>query len=123
MPVSDAAAPDAPPKTTSIFDVQQPVTSLTAIRLSANEDARLSFGYAQLAQQANLAKQQMDLQALGYVLKGSKSEVCSQCHQEKSYKGNTYVFHTRHVIDRNKDCSYCHDFSRPERGLEIDPTP
>jgi hypothetical protein len=66
---------------------------------------------------------QMDLQALGYTLKAPTSAVCTQCHREKRYTGDYIGFHDRHVNTRGNDCSWCHAFSRPERGLTLDPTP
>ena len=42
--------------------------------------------------------------------------VCSQCHGNKASKGFQWD-HEFHVRDRGLDCSSCHDFSRPERGL------
>jgi RNase P subunit RPR2 len=65
----------------------------------------------------------MDLQALGYTLKGTTTQVCTQCHREKRYSGDYAGFHDRHVNTRGNDCSWCHTFSRPERGLTLDPTP
>ncbi len=60
----------------------------------------------------------MDLQGeLGYQLKASQSNVCSQCHGNKSNKGFEWV-HDKHVRDKKIDCSSCHTFSRPERGLK-----
>ncbi len=59
----------------------------------------------------------MDLQGeLGYGLKGPESQVCRQCHGSKEDKG-FYKLHDIHVRDKRKDCSVCHSFSRPERGL------
>lgn len=59
----------------------------------------------------------MDLQGeLGYDLKADEATVCSQCHSPKSNKGFEDV-HTRHVDSRHLECSNCHTFSRPERGL------
>ncbi|GAF94860.1 unnamed protein product, partial [marine sediment metagenome] len=61
----------------------------------------------------------MDLQAdLGYELKGSRSVVCSKCHGFKSSKGFKKT-HEKHVKDKGYDCSLCHSFSRPERGLKL----
>jgi len=59
----------------------------------------------------------MDLQGdLGYGLKGPRSQVCSQCHSNEDPMGFSGI-HERHVEDEGKDCSVCHAFSRPERGL------
>ena len=66
---------------------------------------------------------QMNLQTMGYTLKGTTAAVCSQCHREKRYSGDYLGFHDRHVNTRGNDCSWCHTFSRPERGLTLDPTP
>ena len=66
---------------------------------------------------------QMNLQTLGYTLKAPVSTVCAQCHREKRYNGDYINFHDRHVNNRGNDCSWCHAFSRPERGLTQDPTP
>ena len=61
----------------------------------------------------------MDLQGdLGYGLKASLGELCVQCHGYKSSKGFTEN-HDKHVKDKKFDCSWCHQFSRPERGLEM----
>lgn len=61
---------------------------------------------------------QMDLPGeLGYNLKGSMSSVCSQCHGDKNSKGFDWD-HEKHVIDKGYDCSWCHNFTRPERGLK-----
>lgn len=53
---------------------------------------------------------------LGYQLKGAQSAVCTQCHGTKDPKSFT-VIHDKHVRDKGYDCSWCHTFSRPERGL------
>ena len=61
----------------------------------------------------------MDLQRdLGYELKGPPSVVCAQCHQARSSKGFRDN-HAKHVADKRIDCSMCHAFSRPERGLRV----
>ncbi len=61
--------------------------------------------------------QRMDLQGeLGYALKGPESQVCYQCHGSKENKSFTEL-HNKHVKDKRYDCSWCHSFSRPERGL------
>ncbi|MHB1350428.1 MAG: hypothetical protein ACYCYR_11200 [Desulfobulbaceae bacterium] len=61
----------------------------------------------------------MDLQGeLGYGLKGSSGTVCTQCHGQKS--GSDFVkIHDKHVQSKRYDCSWCHAFSRPERGLTM----
>jgi len=58
----------------------------------------------------------MNLKQVGYVLKGAESTVCIQCHGFKSNPGFTNV-HNKHVTDKKYDCSFCHAFTRPERGL------
>ncbi len=61
----------------------------------------------------------MDLKGeLGYGLKGSLQSVCAQCHGYKSPRSFTET-HDKHVKDKKYDCSWCHDFSRPERGLRM----
>ena len=61
----------------------------------------------------------MDLQGdLGYELKASLGELCVQCHGYKSSKGFTEN-HDKHVKDKKFDCSWCHQFSRPELGLKM----
>ena len=60
---------------------------------------------------------QMDLQGeLGYQLKSSEATVCTQCHGSKENK-DFFDLHDKHVTDKNLECSNCHTFSRPERGL------
>jgi hypothetical protein len=54
---------------------------------------------------------------LGYGLKDTEAVVCSQCHRQKSPKG--YVSMHGHVNNKGYDCSWCHTFSRPERGLTM----
>jgi len=59
----------------------------------------------------------MDLPGeLGYALKGPESQVCTQCHGNEDSMSFSGV-HDRHVRREGKDCSVCHTFSRPERGL------
>lgn len=61
---------------------------------------------------------QMDLKGkLGYGLKGPAATVCIQCHENKGSISFEKV-HTKHVDDKGYDCSFCHSFSRPERGLK-----
>ena len=59
---------------------------------------------------------QMDLSSMGYELKGPQSQVCTQCHENENNPGFNSV-HKKHVADKNYDCSNCHNFTRPERGL------
>uniref|UniRef100_A0A7C4RPV7 Choice-of-anchor D domain-containing protein n=1 Tax=Desulfatirhabdium butyrativorans TaxID=340467 RepID=A0A7C4RPV7_9BACT len=59
---------------------------------------------------------QMNLKSLGYVMKGTPATTCTQCHGQKSipdYK----TLHDKHVKNKQYDCSWCHEFARPERGL------
>jgi hypothetical protein len=61
---------------------------------------------------------QMDLKGMGYAMKGSQSTTCTQCHGQKSIPSYTSL-HNKHVTDKKYDCSWCHGFSRPERGLKM----
>ena len=54
---------------------------------------------------------------LGYGLKAATSVVCSQCHIAKTPRD--YVRMHSHVNNKGFDCSWCHNFSRPERGLTM----
>jgi hypothetical protein len=64
----------------------------------------------------------MDLQGeLGYRLKASRVQVCTQCHGDEE-EGRPKSFewvHKKHVKDKKYDCSLCHTFTRPERGLKM----
>ncbi len=53
---------------------------------------------------------------LGYELKGAAGDVCTQCHEYHAPNGFEAV-HDKHVADRKFDCAWCHNFTRPERGL------
>ncbi|MBV2089642.1 MAG: hypothetical protein KUF72_02000 [Candidatus Thiodiazotropha sp. (ex Ctena orbiculata)] len=53
---------------------------------------------------------------LGYGMKGKEAEVCTQCHENKGSMSFSKI-HEKHVKDKGYDCSTCHEFSRPERGL------
>jgi hypothetical protein len=62
----------------------------------------------------------MDLQGeLGYELKADSSQLCISCHKRKERKSFGEI-HKKHVKDKKMDCSLCHNFSRPERGLLTD---
>lgn len=54
---------------------------------------------------------------LGYGLKGSSQAVCTQCHELEENESFTEI-HEEHVEEKNYDCSWCHNFSRPERNLK-----
>ena len=43
---------------------------------------------------------------------------CTQCHGLKEQKPFT-TLHDKHVTSKRYDCSWCHEFSRPERGLRM----
>lgn len=61
----------------------------------------------------------MDLAGdLGYQLKADQRTVCSQCHEAESSSSFDWV-HGKHVDSEGYDCSNCHLFSRPERGLRV----
>lgn len=60
----------------------------------------------------------MNLQgSLGYGLKGARTTVCTQCHEYPDETLSFYEVHDKHVTEERYDCSWCHGFSRPERGL------
>ncbi|MDX2504256.1 MAG: hypothetical protein QNL62_07245, partial [Gammaproteobacteria bacterium] len=78
----------------------------------------------------------MDMDALGYGprtlpsvvsstrvtnLNGNLDNICSQCHgNETSARDREFVeVHQRHVEKEGKECSACHDLSRPDRGLSL----
>jgi hypothetical protein len=57
---------------------------------------------------------------LGYAIKKTTSDLCNDCHGTESYSNSYNSFlsiHSRHVNSQKYDCSHCHNFSRPERGL------
>ncbi|MBI5583356.1 MAG: choice-of-anchor D domain-containing protein [Deltaproteobacteria bacterium] len=68
------------------------------------------------AQCHTTAATQMNLRSMGYTMKGTQSTTCTQCHGSQSIPSYTSL-HNRHVSSQGYDCSYCHNFSRPERGL------
>lgn len=55
---------------------------------------------------------------LGYTLKGSMNGLCVKCHEYKSPKPFGEM-HKKHVKEKRYDCSWCHSFSRPEKGLRM----
>ena len=59
-----------------------------------------------------------DLAALGYTLKDADKVVCTQCHKMRRKKPHER-HHQTHVSAKGFDCSWCHAFSRPERGLTM----
>ncbi|NTW81563.1 MAG: alpha-2-macroglobulin, partial [Geobacteraceae bacterium] len=54
----------------------------------------------------------------GYGLKKPTSDLCNDCHGIETMPSYT-SFHSRHVDNEGYDCSLCHNFSRPERGLKM----
>jgi uncharacterized protein YeaC (DUF1315 family) len=61
---------------------------------------------------------QMNLQSLGYAIKKPTSDLCNDCHSLESYTSsyNSFIsIHSRHVDDKQRKCSWCHNFDRPER--------
>ncbi|MDX2503700.1 MAG: multiheme c-type cytochrome [Gammaproteobacteria bacterium] len=68
----------------------------------------------------------MDLEGqLGYELKDTPEQVCTQCHSVKKLKrlkrlNGFRPMHKKHVTINKIDCSACHNFSREERGLSTD---
>jgi hypothetical protein len=64
---------------------------------------------------------QMNLPSLGYVLRGARETICTQCHGYEVWEDAPawQKIHDKHVTDKRYDCSFCHAFSRPERGLRL----
>lgn len=63
---------------------------------------------------------QMNLDALGYTLKAPAQQVCTQCHEYEDPNRLSYKdMHSKHVESKRYDCTWCHTFSRPERGLKL----
>ena len=60
----------------------------------------------------------MNLKGMGYAMKGTQSTTCTQCHGQESLPSYTSL-HNKHVTDKKYDCSWCHSFSRSERGLKM----
>ena len=54
-------------------------------------------------------------------LDGNLDNICSQCHEnETDARDREFTeVHQRHVEKEGKECSACHDLSRPERGLSL----
>ena len=65
---------------------------------------------------------QMNLKDMGYTIKGTQDATCAQCHESKSMPFYTNL-HNKHVTSKAYDCSWCHTFSRPEKGLSVPPGP
>jgi hypothetical protein len=57
-------------------------------------------------------------QEQGYAPKASLSVLCVQCHDNEGAR-SFEALHQKHVREERVDCSYCHNFSRPERGLRM----
>lgn len=62
---------------------------------------------------------QMNLPDLGYTLDGLVNQVCTQCHRLRNEELDWQSVHTVHVGEEGQDCSWCHTFTRPERGLQL----
>jgi hypothetical protein len=60
---------------------------------------------------------QMNLPEIGYRLKNTTQVVCTQCHEMENEQMTFQQLHQKHVQDERRGCSWCHSFSRPERGL------
>jgi hypothetical protein len=61
---------------------------------------------------------QMNLKDMGYAMKGTQAETCTQCHDSESMPSYANL-HKKHVTSKEYDCSWCHTFSRPEKGLNM----
>ena len=72
--------------------------------------------HSELSQSSGIPLRMNLVSDLGYALKGPKEQVCTQCHENKE-PIDFRTTHKKHVTDKKYDCSTCHDFTRPERGL------
>jgi hypothetical protein len=82
-----------------------------------DDDAALKCGACHDDEEFGTQTPRMDLVGdLGYQIKGSVNQVCSQCHSLEDSEGFIDL-HQEHVQEEGKDCSWCHTFSRPERNL------
>jgi hypothetical protein len=63
----------------------------------------------------------MNLKSMGYAMKGTQNTTCTQCHETEKMPSYTSL-HDKHVKDKKYDCSWCHTFTRPERGLKLPAT-
>ena len=76
----------------------------------------------------------LDMKGLGYglrtlpsvvigtrtaALNGNLNNICTQCHENETEDRDFAGVHSRHVQEERKECSACHNFSRPERGLSL----
>jgi hypothetical protein len=62
---------------------------------------------------------QMDLKGnIDYTAKDSRNAFCVQCHGYENPRPFDSM-HNMHVTKERGDCSWCHTFSRPERGLTL----
>ena len=76
----------------------------------------------------------LDMKGLGYglrtlpsvvigtrtaTLNGNLNTICTQCHENETEDRDFAGVHSRHVQSEGKECSACHNFSRPERGLSL----
>ncbi|MBK1720017.1 PKD domain-containing protein [Thiocystis violacea] len=52
-------------------------------------------------------------------LNGNLNSICTQCHENESEDRDFAGVHDRHVQREGKECSACHNFARPERGLSL----
>jgi hypothetical protein len=60
---------------------------------------------------------QMNLPDIGYKLKNTPQMVCTQCHGSEDDQMTFEELHRKHVQEEGRGCSWCHSFTRPERGL------
>ncbi len=81
-----------------------------------NHEVMPSGGALTCTQCHTASATQMNLTAMGYAMKGTVNTTCAQCHDPEDMPSYTSL-HNKHVTDEGYDCSWCHTFSRPERGL------
>ena len=52
-------------------------------------------------------------------LDGNLDRICRQCHDNEREDRDFRDVHRRHVEEERKDCAACHNFTRPERNLDL----
>jgi hypothetical protein len=90
----------------------QLITHGIAPKATANECAKCHGDMRANLDPTTLSK----MDKIGYKLKDTAAKICSQCHREKSPRGQESM-HGHLAKGSGIGCYFCHDFKRPERNL------